>query len=77
MEKKKSKSVSIRVSENFFNDVFEKERKRLENSLKFKISQPKFSDYLVKSDVKLVYPIKVNINTDLYNEPKKTKKKKK
>lgn len=48
------KVVSMKISLNFFNNVFEPERRKLENKLGIKVTQPKFTEFLFKNKVKFV-----------------------
>lgn len=45
----KIRGVSIKVHPLFFDNVFEKGRKQLENRLKVKVSQIKYSEYMAKN----------------------------
>jgi hypothetical protein len=48
--------VSIKVDKNFFDKMFEPERKKLELKFDKRISQPKFTEFLFKSGGKLWFP---------------------
>jgi hypothetical protein len=48
--------VSIKVHPLYFDNIFEPERKRLQNKLGVSFSQSKFTEYLAKSNAKIVYP---------------------
>ncbi|MHA1482677.1 MAG: hypothetical protein ACTSQA_04470 [Candidatus Heimdallarchaeaceae archaeon] len=50
----KPKGVMIRVSANFFDNIFEKERKKLEAKEKIRFSQENFTEFLAKKDIKLI-----------------------
>ena len=59
--------VSIKVDKNFFDNMFEPERKKLEMKLNKRISQPKFTEFLYRSGSKLWNP-KMN-----FKKPKSSK----
>lgn len=48
-----NKVVSIKVSLNFFEQVFEPGRRKLQNRLGMKVTQPKFTEFLFKNKIKL------------------------
>jgi|TARA_Y100000296_G_C5088588_1_gene213672 hypothetical protein len=49
-----NKVVSTKLSLNFFEQVFEPERKKLQNKLGMKVTQPNFTEFLFKNKVKFV-----------------------
>lgn len=51
---KRNRNVSIKVHKKFFDNVFEKERKKMERDMGFKVSQIKFTEYL--ANVKFKFP---------------------
>jgi hypothetical protein len=61
MSKIKIKGVTVQLSERFFDNCFEKERKRLEKKHNTSISQVRFTEYLARSGAKFVYPKKPKV----------------
>ena len=66
------KVVSLKVDPKFFDMIFEKERKKLEVKKGVKFSQPKFTEYLAKRNVRFEFP-----KVDKKFLPKETKKSRK
>jgi hypothetical protein len=56
---KRNQDVCIKVNKNFFDRIFEPERRRLSNKFGLNISHSKFTSYLANSNAKLSYP-KIN-----------------
>lgn len=52
----KNRPVSISVHPLYFDRVFEPERRKLQDKLGVNFSQTKFTEYLVRSNSKIVYP---------------------
>ena len=53
------KSVTIQVDKNFFENIFEPERKKLQNQLGMhKFTQSNFTSYLERAGLKLKYKMK-------------------
>jgi hypothetical protein len=49
----RNKGVSIKVHPLFFDNVFERKRKKLEKKFKISLSQVKFTEYLAKNGVRM------------------------
>lgn len=52
----KKRPVNIKVSKLFFDKFFEPKRKEMENILGKRISQPDFTEYLVKTKINFKMP---------------------
>ena len=52
----KVKAVSMKVSQNFFDNVFEPDRRRLEKQIGTRVTQVGFTEFLAKKKVKFVLP---------------------
>lgn len=63
----------MQVGFNFFDQIFEPSRRKVEKQLGFKVGQVAFTDMLVKSKVNL--DIKLNKDIFLNGRKKKTRKK--
>lgn len=61
MSKQKIRGVTVKLSESFFDNYFEKERKKAEKKNNTSMSQVRFTEYLARSGVKFVYPKKPKI----------------
>ena len=66
MSKIKIKGVTVKLSEDFFDNYFEKERRKLCRKKKQYFSQIKFTHYLASNKVKFVYPKKQKVNIKKY-----------
>lgn len=70
------KQTTLKVDSDFFDKIFEKERKKLELQHGIKFSQQKFTRYLYKKGVKFTFPnFKSKMNKKYF--PKKIKLKSK
>ena len=56
---KKNNMVTVRIHKSFFDNVFEPERKRMQFKLGTNFTQAKFTEYLARSNAKIVLP-KIN-----------------
>ena len=56
MANRNKQLVSIKVHNSFFDNIFEPERRRLQNKLGVNFSQTKFTEYLAKSKIQIKYP---------------------
>jgi hypothetical protein len=76
--KPKIKRVSIQVSANFFDNIFEKQRKKLQTQLGINnLSQIKFTEYLANSEAMIKLPkskFKFSINPNIKKSRSKRKK---
>lgn len=54
--------VRVNLHKSYFDNVFEPERKKLQNRLGVKLTQPKFTEYLAKSKVSTKTPKKSNFS---------------
>ena len=58
---KPNNGVIIKVHKNFFDKIFEPERKRLQAKFGLsKFTQPQFTEFLAKSNIKITYPKRNN-----------------
>ena len=51
---RKINGVTIKISENFFKNIFEPNRKELEKQLGIRVSQLKFTEFLAKKKIKFI-----------------------
>ncbi len=54
----KIKGVSTKVSRSFFNNIFEKERRKMERQMGIRLSQIKFTEIVNNRGGKIVFPKK-------------------
>ncbi len=64
-----NKATSMRVDPGFFDNIFEKERKRLEKKLGVRLTQRKFTEFLAKKNARFEFP-----KQDTKFQPKEVKK---
>lgn len=69
----KDRGVSVKLSTNFFNNIFEPKRKEFENKLGVKFGQIDFTELLDKRKAKFSFPLP---NTSILQPPRKIKIKK-
>ena len=61
----KQNKVKITVDRSFFDNIFEPERKRIENKLKIRVTQKQFTSMLEKAKVPLRLPLPKKIGVKL------------
>lgn len=58
-----NKKVSVQISELFFENIFEPERKKLEKQIGSRVTQVNFTEFLAKKKVKFVFPKQRGLGT--------------
>lgn len=70
-EIKKNDMAHLNVNRKFFDNIFERDRKKTERKLGISLSQNKFTKLLLKSDIQLIPKLNMDVFKDVKNKRKK------